>query len=126
MVIFYAIFIKVWGTDVSIILYACHWTSGMRTVRGRGASTRPSWTRSWGGAHIVLYSDGLRTCPCRLDNLFRTGNIYFGAAIHILEPQCIFQSGNGFVRYSWHKDSLCSLFCNTLIAIIIRNLYLFV
>ena len=31
----------------------------MRTVRGRGAGTRPLWTRSWGGAHIVLYSDVL-------------------------------------------------------------------
>ena len=53
---------------------------------------------SWGGAHIVLHSDGLRTCACRLDNIFRSGNIYFGAAIHISEPQCIFQSGNTYFR----------------------------
>ena len=70
----------------------------MRTVGGRGAGTRPVWTRSWGGAHIVLYCDGLGTCACRLDNIFRTGNIYFGAAIHISEPQCIFQSGNTYFR----------------------------
>ena len=54
----------------------------MRTVRGRGPGTRPLWTRSWGVANIVLYSDGLLTCACRLDNIFRSGNIYFGAAIH--------------------------------------------
>ena len=63
----------------------------MSTVRGRGAGTRPLWTRSWDGAHILLYSDGLRTCACRLDNIFRSGNIYFGAAI-------IFQSGNIYFK----------------------------
>ena len=54
----------------------------MRTLRGRGAGTRPLWTRSWGGAHIILHRDGLRTCACRLDNIFWSGNIYFGATIH--------------------------------------------
>ena len=72
----------------------------MRTVRGRGAGTRPLWTRSWGGAHIVLYSDGLLTCACRLDNIFRSGNIYFGAAIHFSEWQNIFQSGKRYFRAS--------------------------
>ena len=58
-----------------------------------GAGTRPLWTRSWSGAHILLHSDGLRTCACRLDNIFRSGNIYFGAAI-------IFQSGNAYFHAS--------------------------
>ena len=62
----------------------------MRTVRGRGPGTGPLWTRSWDGAHIVLYSDGLLTCACRLDNIFRSGNIY------ILVQQYIFQSGKTF------------------------------
>ena len=70
----------------------------MRTVRGRGAGSRPLWTRSWGGAHIVLYSDGLLTCACRLDNIFRSDNIYFGASIHISERQYIFQSINRYFR----------------------------
>ena len=74
----------------------------MRTVRGRGAGTRPLWTGSWGGAHIVLYNDGLRTCACRLDNIFRSGNIYFGAAIHIADPQYIFQSGNTYFSAAIH------------------------
>ena len=63
----------------------------MSTVRGRGAGTRPLWTSSWGGAHILLYSDGLRACACRLDNIFRSGKIYFGAAI-------IFQSGYAYFK----------------------------
>ena len=71
---------------------------GMRTVRGRGAGTRPLWTRSWGGAHIVLYSDVLLTCACRLDNIFRSDNIYFGASIHISERQYIFQSSKRYFR----------------------------
>ena len=70
----------------------------MRTVRAHGAGTRPLWTRSWGGAHIVLYSDGLLTCACRLDNIFRSGNIYFGAAIHISERQYIFQNGKTYFQ----------------------------
>ena len=70
----------------------------MRTVRGRGASTRPLLTRSCGGAHSVLYSDGLLTCAYRLDNIFRSDNIYFGAAIHISERQYIFQSRNTYFR----------------------------
>ena len=70
----------------------------MRTVRGRGAGTRPLWTRSRGGAHIVLYSDGLLTCACRLDDIFRSDNIYFGASIHISERQYIFQSSNRYFR----------------------------
>ena len=74
------------------------WEPGMRTVRGRGAGTRPLLTRSWGGAHIVLYSDGLRTCACRLDSIFRSGNIYFGAVIHISERQNIFQSSITYFR----------------------------
>ena len=45
MVIFYAIYIKVWGTDASIILYACHRTSGM-------ASSDTAGTK----IHYVLYS----------------------------------------------------------------------
>ena len=67
----------------------------MRAVRGCGAGMRTSWIRSWGGAHIVLYSDGL----------FRSGNIYLGAAIHISEPQYIhfvFQSGNTYFRAAIH------------------------
>ena len=70
----------------------------MGTVRGRGVGTRSLWTRSWGGSHIVLYSDGLLTCACRLDNIFRSDNIYFGAAIHISERQYIFQSSNIYFR----------------------------
>ena len=70
----------------------------MRTVRGRGAGTRPLWTRSWGVAHIVLYSDVLLTCACRLDNIFRSDNIYFGASIHISERQYIFQSSKRYFR----------------------------
>ena len=70
----------------------------MRTVRGRGAGTRPLWTRSWSGAHIVLYSDVLLTCACRLDNIFRSDNIYFGASIHISERQYIFQSSKRYFR----------------------------
>ena len=58
----------------------------MRAVRGRGPGTRPLWTRSWGGAHIVLYSDGLLTCACRLDNIFRSGNIYFGILYIYKQP----------------------------------------
>ena len=50
---------------------------------------------SWGGAHIVLYSDGLRTYTCRLDNIFRSGNIYF-------VQQYIFQSGNTYFRATMH------------------------
>ena len=41
----YAIYIKVWGTDGSIILYACHRTSGM-------ASSDTAGTK----IHYVLYS----------------------------------------------------------------------
>ena len=74
------------------------WEPGMRTVRGRGAGTRSLLTRSWGGAHIALYSDGLRTCACRLDSIFRSGNIYFGAVIHISERQNIFQSSITYFR----------------------------
>ena len=70
----------------------------MRTVRGRGAGTRPLWTRSWGVAHIVLHSDVLLTCACRLDNIFRSDNIYFGASIHISERQYIFQSSKRYFR----------------------------
>ena len=70
----------------------------MRTVRGRGAGTRPLWTRSWGGAHIVLYSVVLLTCACRLDNIFRSDNIYFGASIHISERQYIFQRSKRYFR----------------------------
>ena len=66
------------------------------------AGTRPLWTRSWGGAHIILYSNSLRTCACRLDNIFRSGNIYFGAAIHISEPQYIFQNNNTYFRAPLH------------------------
>ena len=72
----------------------------MRMVRGHGPGTRPLWTRSWGGAHIVLYSDGLLTCACRLDNIIRSGNIYFGAAIHFSGRQNIFQSGKRYLRAS--------------------------
>ena len=50
------------------------------------------------GAHILLHSDGLRTCACRLDNIFRSGNIYVGAAIYISEWQYIFQTGNTYLR----------------------------
>ena len=75
------------------------WEPGMRTVRGRGPGTKPLWTRSWGGAHIVLYSDCLLMCACRLDNIFR-GNIYFGAAIHFSEWQNIFHSGKRYFRAS--------------------------
>ena len=53
---------------------------------------------SFVGARILLYSDGLRTCACRLDNIFRSGNIYFGAAIHISEQKYIFGSGNIYFR----------------------------
>ena len=53
-----------------------------------------------GGAHIVLCSHGLLTCACRLDNIFRSGNIYFGAAIHFSERQNIFQSGKTYFRAS--------------------------
>ena len=74
----------------------------MRTIGGLGAGARPLWTRSWGGAHTVLHSDSLRTCACRLDNIFRSGNIYFGAAIHISEPQYIFQSSNTYFRAAVH------------------------
>ena len=70
----------------------------MKTVRGHGAGMRLLWTLSWGGAHIVLYSGGLLTCACRLDNIFRSDNIYFGAAIHISERQYIFQSSNTYFR----------------------------
>ena len=59
----------------------------MSMVRGRGAGTRPLW----GGSHRLLYSDVLRTCACRLDNIFRSGNIYFGAAI-------ILQSDNTYFK----------------------------
>ena len=59
--------------------------------------TRPLLTRSWGGAHIVLYSDGLLTYIC-LNNIFRSDTIYFGAAIHISERQYIFQSRNTYFR----------------------------
>ena len=71
---------------------------GGNPVRGRGAGTRPLWTRLWGGAHIVLYSDGLLTCACCLDKIFRSDNIYFGASIHISERQYIFQSSNRYFR----------------------------
>ena len=76
----------------------------MRTLRGRGAGTRPLWTRLWGGAQIILYRDGLRTCACRLDNIFRSGNIYFGATIHvhISEPQYKFQNNNTYFRAPLH------------------------
>ena len=70
----------------------------MRMVTERGAGMRPLWTRLWGGAHIVLYSDGLLTCACRLDNIFRSDNIYFGASIHISERQYIFQRINRYFR----------------------------
>ena len=73
----------------------------MKTVRGRGAGTRPLWTRLWGGAHTVLHSS-LRTCACRLDNIFWSGDIYFGAAIHISEPQCIFHNDNTYFRAPLH------------------------
>ena len=69
----------------------------MRTVRGRGPGTRPLWTRSWGGAHIVLHRDGLLTCACRLDNIFQV-------AIYILVQQYIFQSGKTYFRAT--KDIL--------------------
>ena len=70
----------------------------MRTVRGHGpVRSRYGPLR---GAHIVLYSDGLLTCACRLDNIFRSGNIYFGAAIHISERQNIFQSDKTYFRTS--------------------------
>ena len=42
--------------------------------------------------------DGLRTCACRLYNILRSVNTYFGAAIHIAERQYIFQSGNTYFR----------------------------
>ena len=74
----------------------------MRMVRGCGACTRPLWTSLWGGVHILLYSDGLRTCACWLDNIFRSGNIYVGAAIHISERQYIFQSSNIYFRAAIH------------------------
>ena len=45
MVIFYVIYIKVWGTDGSIILYACHRKFGM-------ASSDTAGTK----IHYVLYS----------------------------------------------------------------------
>ena len=82
----------------------------MRTVTGRGAGTRPLWTRSWGGAHIVLYSDVLLTCACRLDNIFRSDNIYFGASIHISEQQKIFQSSNRYFRATLHisEEAVCT------------------
>ena len=82
----------------------------MRPVRGRWAGTRPLWTRSWGGAHILLHSDGFRTCACRLDNIFRSGSIYFGAAIHIADRQYIFQSGNIYFRAALHisEEAVCT------------------
>ena len=40
--------------------------------------------------------DGLLTCACRLDNIFRSGNIDFGAAIHFSGRQNIFQSGKRY------------------------------
>ena len=76
------------------------WEPGMRTVGGRGPGTRPLWTRSWGSAHIILHSDGLLTCACRPDNIFRSGNIYFGVAIHFSGRQNIFQSGKRYFRAS--------------------------
>ena len=47
MVIFYAIYIKVWGTDGSIILYACHRMSGTCMASSDTAGTN---------IHYVLYS----------------------------------------------------------------------
>ena len=47
-----------------------------------------------------MYGDGLLTCTCRLDNIFRSGNIYFGAAIHFSGRQNIFQSGKIYLRAS--------------------------
>ena len=43
-------------------------------------------------------SDVLLTCACRLDNIFRSDNIYFGASIHISERQYIFQSSKRYFR----------------------------
>ena len=66
----------------------------MGPVQGRYGPVRG------GGAHIVLYSDCFLTCACRLDNIFHSGNIYFGAAIHFSERQNIFQSGKIYFRAS--------------------------
>ena len=73
------------------------------------AGTRLLWIRSWGGAHIVLHSDGLRTCACRLclhiaiyilvqQYIFQSGNTYFRATIHISDQQYIFQSSITYFR----------------------------
>ena len=48
--------------------------------------------------YSLLHSDGLRTCACRLDNIFRSGNIYFGAAIILQSGNYTFQSGNIYFR----------------------------
>ena len=37
-----------------------------------------------------------------MDNIFRSGNIYFGATIHISEPQYIFQNNNTYFRAPLH------------------------
>ena len=64
------------------------------TVRTRYEDKRTWAARDgpvWGGAHIVLYSDVLLMCACRLDNIFGvTINMYLRAAVHISEQQKIF------------------------------------
>ena len=64
----------------------------MGPVRGRYGPVR--------GAVPILYCIVmfLLTCACRLDNIFRSDNIYFGASIHISERQYIFQSSKRYFR----------------------------
>ena len=68
----------------------------MGPVRGRYGPIR--------GAVPILYCT-MMVCErvyARLDNIFRSGHIYFGAAIHISEPPYIFQSRNTYFRAAIH------------------------
>ena len=76
------------------------------TVRTQYEDGKRTWGRYEAVMDIVLYSDGLRTCACRLDNIFRSGNIYVGAAIHIPEPQYIFQSRNTYISEQQFQSSI--------------------
>ena len=67
----------------------------MRTEDGKRTWGRYEATRSLPIVYCIVM---VLTCAYRLDNIFRSDNIYFGVAIHISEQKYIFQSRNTYFR----------------------------
>ena len=75
------------------------WEPGMRTVRGRGAGTRPLWGFYGPVCGVVpIFYCIVMVC----ERVHAVSISYFGVAIYILVQQYIFQSSNTYFRVAIH------------------------